>query len=139
MLAGEAAWAELTIGVMSIQGAFAEHIKMFERLGVGSVREVRTAKDFEGIDGLALPGGESTAMVLIAKPDEKTGGEHVAAVAAEAGIIEALHAWVRERQMPTWGTCAGLILLSNGLASGTTKIGGCVPTMPVWYMRSPES
>ena len=123
-LEGDASWAELKIGVMALQGAVAEHIKMFERLGVGSVVELKTAVDFDGLDGIAIPGGESTAMVLIARPDGSTGGKEVAEVAEKAGTLRKLTEWVKERQMPTWGTCAGLILLSNSLALGTTKQGG---------------
>lgn len=112
-LEGDPAWADLTVGVMALQGAFAEHVQMFSRLGVGDVREVRTAADFEGLDGLALPGGESTAMVLIAKPNASTGGTGVVEVAKKSGVLEALTDWVRVRGMPTWGTCAGLILLCD--------------------------
>lgn len=123
-LSGKADWAELTVGVLALQGAFAEHGVMFRRLGVGTVREVRTAAEMEGCDGLAIPGGESTAMVLIAKPGGHGGGDKVQQVAKETGILDALASWVQEKKMPTWGTCAGLILMSNELASGTTKQGG---------------
>jgi pyridoxal 5'-phosphate synthase pdxT subunit len=54
------------IGVLALQGAFLEHLAKFAALGV-SAREVRTARDLEGCDGLVLPGGESTAMALIAE------------------------------------------------------------------------
>ena len=123
-LEGKPAWGELTIGVLALQGAFAEHCVMFRRLGVGAVKEVRVAGEMEGCDGLAIPGGESTAMVLIAKPGGHGGGEKVQEVAAKSGIMDAVTGWVRERKMPTWGTCAGLILMSNELAQGTVKEGG---------------
>jgi 5'-phosphate synthase pdxT subunit len=123
-LEGKAEWAGLTVGVLALQGAFAEHAVMFRRLGVGTVKEVRTAAEMEGCDGLAIPGGESTAMVLIAKPGGHGGGDKVQQVAKESGILDAITSWVQEKKMPTWGTCAGLILLSNELASGTTKQGG---------------
>ena len=123
-LEGKAEWAGLTVGVLALQGAFAEHAVMFRRLGVGTVKEVRTAAEMEGCDGLAIPGGESTAMVLIAKPGGHGGGDKVQQVAKDSGILDAITSWVQEKKMPTWGTCAGLILLSNELASGTTKQGG---------------
>ena len=123
-LEGKPAWGELTIGVLALQGAFAEHCVMFRRLGVGAVKEVRVAGEMEGCDGLAIPGGESTAMVLIAKPGGHGGGDKVQEVAANSGIMDAVTGWVRERKMPTWGTCAGLILMSNELAQGTVKEGG---------------
>jgi 5'-phosphate synthase pdxT subunit len=49
------------IGVLAVQGDFAEHIRMLESLGVEG-REVRLPADLNGVDGLILPGGESTAM-----------------------------------------------------------------------------
>ncbi len=53
---------EMVIGVLALQGAFREHIKMLRRLGVKNVIEVRTAKDLSIVDGLIIPGGESTAI-----------------------------------------------------------------------------
>jgi 5'-phosphate synthase pdxT subunit len=123
-LAGKPEWAGLVLGVLALQGAFAEHAVMFRRLGVGTVKEVRTAAEMEGCDGVAIPGGESTAMVLIAKPGGHGGGNEVQRVAKDNGILDALTEWVQVKKMPTWGTCAGLILLSNELASGTVKQGG---------------
>ena len=63
-------------------------------------------------------------MVLICKPDEAKGGEHVASAAAESGILGGLTEWVTTKKMPTWGTCAGMILLSDRLVKDTQKIGG---------------
>lgn len=58
--------SELTIGVLAVQGAFIEHIKMLRQLGVNVV-EVRKAEQLTGLDGWMIPGGESTTMGLIAE------------------------------------------------------------------------
>lgn len=86
----------LTIGVLALQGAFIEHIKMLQQLGVHAV-EVRKAEQLIDLDGLIIPGGESTTMGLIAE---------------RWGLVEPLRKWVRNGY-PTWGTCAGMILLAN--------------------------
>lgn len=83
------------IGVLALQGAFAEHVKMLQALGVAA-REVRKPEQLDGLDGLILPGGESTTMGLIAE---------------RWGMVEPLRAWVRDGR-PIWGTCAGMILLA---------------------------
>jgi 5'-phosphate synthase pdxT subunit len=56
----------VTVGVCALQGAFREHCEAIESLGHTAV-EVRNADDLASIDGLIIPGGESTAMLLIAK------------------------------------------------------------------------
>ncbi len=84
------------IGVLALQGAFAEHIAILRHLGVEAV-EVRTPGQLEGLDGLILPGGESTTMGLVAE---------------RWGLVEPLRAWVHAGK-PTWGTCAGMILLAD--------------------------
>ena len=52
------------VGVLALQGAFREHIKMLKDLGVQTV-EVRLPEDFESLDGLVIPGGESTTMAIV--------------------------------------------------------------------------
>jgi 5'-phosphate synthase pdxT subunit len=94
-----------TIGVLALQGAFAEHIKLFGRLGVQAI-EVRKPEQLDDLDGLVIPGGESTSMGLIAQ---------------RWGLVEPLRDWVAGGK-PTWGTCAGMILLSKR-ATGQ-KLGG---------------
>lgn len=87
----------LRIGVLALQGAFAEHAAMLERLGAQAV-ELRQASDFsDKLDGIILPGGESTVM---AKLLHKTG--------LFLPIYKALCAG-----MPVLGTCAGMILLAK--------------------------
>ncbi|MCB0085036.1 MAG: pyridoxal 5'-phosphate synthase glutaminase subunit PdxT, partial [Caldilineaceae bacterium] len=82
---------ELTIGVLALQGAFAEHIKMLRQLGVNAV-EVRKAEQLATLDGLIIPGGESTTIGKLAQA---------------FGLMEPLRRFAREK--PVWGTCAGMI------------------------------
>jgi pyridoxal 5'-phosphate synthase pdxT subunit len=86
----------LVVGVLALQGGFAAHAKMLRELGA-DVREVRTPADLEGLDGLVLPGGESTTMSL--------------GIARE-GLAEPLRELVG-RGTPVLGTCAGLIMLDR--------------------------
>ncbi|MEY3748054.1 MAG: hypothetical protein RL194_1513 [Pseudomonadota bacterium] len=101
----------LHIGVLALQGAFAEHAHMLRQLGASAV-EVRKASQLAGLHGLIIPGGESTAISLIAE---------------RRGLIEPLRDWVRAGK-PVWGTCAGLILLADliegGRPAGQALIGG---------------
>jgi pyridoxal 5'-phosphate synthase pdxT subunit len=84
------------IGVLALQGGFDAHMKMLRDLGA-DVREVRTVADLDGLDGLVLPGGESTTMSL--------------GIASE-GLAEPLGELVRAGT-PVLGTCAGLIMLDR--------------------------
>jgi 5'-phosphate synthase pdxT subunit len=84
------------IGVLAMQGGFDAHMRMLRDLGA-DVREVRTTADLDGLDGLVLPGGESTTMSL--------------AIEAEQ-MAEPLGELVRGGT-PVLGTCAGLIMLDR--------------------------
>jgi 5'-phosphate synthase pdxT subunit len=86
------------IGVLAIQGDFLEHRQMLERLGVDAP-ELRLSKDLEGLDGLVIPGGESTTIVQLLDIFD---------------MRKTLVGLVREG-MPTWGTCAGMIVMANKL------------------------
>ena len=97
--------SEVRLGVLALQGAFREHIAMLKRLNVEAV-EVRLAQELDGLDGLIIPGGESTSMGLVAE---------------RWGLVEPLRRWVHGGK-PTWGTCAGMILLAEN-ATGQ-KLGG---------------
>jgi 5'-phosphate synthase pdxT subunit len=84
------------IGVLALQGGFQAHERMLQRLGART-REVRVPGDLEGLDGLVIPGGESTTMTL---GIEREGlGEPLRALAA--------------REVPLLGSCAGLIMLDR--------------------------
>jgi 5'-phosphate synthase pdxT subunit len=87
------------IGVLSVQGAFAEHQRCLEALNC-ETQQVRVPSDLENLDGIVFPGGESTAMGLIIGSSKNN------------EMWDALKAFVASGK-PTWGTCAGLILLSN--------------------------
>ena len=97
--------SEIRLGVLALQGAFREHIAMLKRLNVEAV-EVRLAQELADLDGLIIPGGESTSMGLVAE---------------RWGLVEPLRRWVHGGK-PTWGTCAGMILLAER-ATGQ-KLGG---------------
>jgi 5'-phosphate synthase pdxT subunit len=84
------------IGVLALQGGFAAHVALLEGLGA-EVREVRVPGDLEGLDGLVMPGGESTTMTL--------------GVARE-GLAEPLRAFAAAGR-PILGTCAGMIMLDR--------------------------
>jgi 5'-phosphate synthase pdxT subunit len=88
----------LRIGVLALQGSFLEHSLMLRRLGVDVV-EVRTPDQLKGINGLILPGGESTTISTLI-------GLH----GFRDPILE-----VADAGMPIWGTCAGMILLARSL------------------------
>jgi pyridoxal 5'-phosphate synthase pdxT subunit len=85
----------MKIGVLAIQGDFAEHIVMLKRLGVETA-EVRLPAHLQGLDGLIMPGGESTT---------------IGKLAVDYGLLEPLRAFGSTH--PIWGTCAGAIFLSK--------------------------
>ena len=64
-----------TIGVLAVQGDFAEHVRMLDALGVAT-REVRLPEDLVGLDGLILPGGESTAMRTLDRKSTRLNSSH---------------------------------------------------------------
>lgn len=135
--------SKVTIGVLALQGAFVEHIKLLqlaadelqlqqdasypppstsssvteEKTGDGDVAftflEIRTPAELARCDALIIPGGESTSISLIA---ERT------------GLLEPLREFVKVERKPTWGTCAGLILLAENAnkskSTGQELIGG---------------
>ncbi|RUP43065.1 PdxT/SNO family [Jimgerdemannia flammicorona] len=92
--------------MLALQGAFIEHVHILKRLPeVAEAILVRTQEQLESVDALIIPGGESTAMALIAE---------------RCGLFEPLRKFTRSK--PTWGTCAGMILLAN--EASKTKKGG---------------
>lgn len=101
----------LNIGILALQGAFVEHTRILRELGV-TVTEVRKHGQLEHLDGLIIPGGESTSMGLIAE---------------RWGLIAPLREWLRMGR-PTWGTCAGMILLADKVEGqkegGQSLLGG---------------
>ena len=87
-----------TIGVLALQGDFAEHVTVLRTLDIDA-REVRLPAEMEGLDGLIIPGGESMTMAKLMD---------------SYGLREPIQARVRDG-MAVWGTCAGLILLAKEL------------------------
>src|SRR3990170_2158684 len=86
----------MKIGVLALQGDFAEHIDVLRRLGVDAV-EVRLPDQLDALDGLIIPGGESTAISRLME---------------RWGLLEPMRARAR-LGMAIWGTCAGAILLAE--------------------------
>jgi 5'-phosphate synthase pdxT subunit len=97
---------KVKIGVLALQGAFTEHIKMLENLGVKAF-EVRLPKDIEGIDGLIIPGGESTT---------------IGKLAVRYKLVDPIKALAKAGK-PIWGTCAGMILLAKEIGRKQPLIG----------------
>jgi 5'-phosphate synthase pdxT subunit len=89
----------LTIGVLALQGAYDAHVKTLASLGA-TPQLVRVPQELDGIDGLIMPGGESTTMLKFLERN---------------GFFEVLQAFVQKT--PTFGTCAGAILLATGVES----------------------
>lgn len=85
----------MKVGVLALQGDFAEHVDMLRRLGV-ETEEVRLPDQLDDLDGLIIPGGESTTIGKLANA---------------YGLMEPLKQFGREKAI--WGTCAGAIFLSK--------------------------
>jgi 5'-phosphate synthase pdxT subunit len=88
----------MTIGVLALQGDFDAHRRRLEELGA-TVTLVRKAQDFDHIDGLVIPGGESTTFLKL----------------LPANVLERLRDFVHTK--PTFGTCAGAILLARNVTN----------------------
>ncbi len=91
----------MRVGVLALQGAFIEHVQMLARLGVQPV-EVRLPEHLEGLNGLIIPGGESTTMGLLAQ---------------KRGLLQPIRDFVGSGR-PLWGTCAGMILMAREILDG---------------------
>ena len=95
------------VGVLALQGAFREHVRALEQLGA-TARPVRLPRDLEGLDGVVLPGGESTTMTI---------------------LLERMQLWAPLRQalaggLPALATCAGMIVLAGRISDGLAGQGG---------------
>ncbi len=99
------------IGILALQGAFQEHADALEKLSA-EYKFIRNKSDLdEELDGLILPGGESTVQRKLAK---------------ELGLLEHIKEMIEEG-VPVLGTCAGLILLSKEIAGGEEAAFGTLP------------
>jgi 5'-phosphate synthase pdxT subunit len=95
----------MRIGILALQGAFREHEKMLRQLGVEAV-EVRLPDDLEGLDGLIIPGGESTT---------------IGKLAVEYGLVQPLRQFAAAK--PVWGTCAGMIFMAKDIGREQPLLG----------------
>jgi pyridoxal 5'-phosphate synthase pdxT subunit len=95
------------VGILSVQGAFAEHADLLARVGADPV-DVRTPQALDGLEALVLPGGESTTLGLVAEA---------------SGLLGALRAAVAGG-MPVLGTCAGMIMLARATTGGAQPLVG---------------
>ncbi|WP_276669744.1 pyridoxal 5'-phosphate synthase glutaminase subunit PdxT [Schaalia cardiffensis] len=91
----------VTIGVLALQGDVDEHMRALDRSGARALR-VRRAGELEQIDGLIIPGGESTT---------------ISKLLTSFGLFEPLAQRIRSG-LPTWGTCAGMIMLASTILDG---------------------
>nr|OQO29831.1 hypothetical protein B0A51_01988 [Rachicladosporium sp. CCFEE 5018] len=107
--------APITVGVLALQGAFAEHIPILQSASLDHDKHawtfclVRTPSELASCDALIIPGGESTAMSLIA---------------SRTALLEPLRDFINVARKPIWGTCAGLILLADVVSGGGPKLEG---------------
>lgn len=94
----------MKIGVLAAQGAFAEHIAALKKLGVEAV-EVRLPEDLEGLDGLIIPGGESTS---------------ISRIMLDFNLMEAIRK-LGKKGLPIFGTCAGLVMLARKIPGSSVE------------------
>jgi 5'-phosphate synthase pdxT subunit len=95
----------MKIGVLALQGAFAEHQQILEKIGVDVV-QVRLPEQLEEIQALIIPGGESTT---------------IGKVAVSYGLLDALKVFGKDK--PIWGTCAGAIFLAKNIGHDQPLLG----------------
>jgi len=94
----------MRIGVLAVQGAFAEHIAMLHKLKVEAL-PVRLPSELEGMDGLVIPGGESTSISLL-----------IAAYKLDGEVRR-----LAKEGLPVFGTCAGMILLAREISDSDVE------------------
>ena len=94
-------YRHLTIGVLALQGAVSEHCQQIEQLGA-TAKIVKNPSDLTALDGLVLPGGESTAIGKLMRT---------------VGLLEAIQQFAQQGK-GLFGTCAGMILLAKQIEGG---------------------
>lgn len=95
----------MKIGILALQGAFSEHIHMLRQLDVETV-EVRLPEELKNLDGLIIPGGESTT---------------IGKLAVMYHLMDPLRQFASER--PVWGTCAGMIFMAKAIGMDQPLLG----------------
>jgi 5'-phosphate synthase pdxT subunit len=90
----------MRVGVLALQGTFIEHINILRQLGV-EAPPIRLAAELDMLDGLIIPGGESTTMLRLMK---------------SFGLIQPIRNLAQD-DFPIWGTCAGMVLLAKNVSN----------------------
>jgi len=90
----------MRVGVLALQGTFVEHIGSLRQLGV-EARPIRLPHELDTLDGLIIPGGESTTMLRLME---------------NFGLIQSIRE-IAQNGLPIWGTCAGMILLAKEVSN----------------------
>ena len=98
---------DLQVGVLSLQGSVEEHISMLSKIKNVKPLEVSSLTSLESVDGIILPGGESTT---------------ISKLLIEFGLFEPLKQRIKQG-LPVWGTCAGMILLAKDVIGGNPHLG----------------
>lgn len=100
------------IGVLALQGDFREHIQILERLGAEPV-EVRRPEDLQGLDGVIIPGGESTA---------------IGNLMVHSGMLDAIRSFFYQGGA-VWGTCAGMVLAASATTGPSQPLLGIMSAL----------
>jgi 5'-phosphate synthase pdxT subunit len=90
----------MRVGVLALQGTFIEHIRLLRELGVDAP-PIRLSRELDTLDGLIIPGGESTTMLKLME---------------SFGLIQPIREMARDG-LPVWGTCAGMVLLAKNVSN----------------------
>jgi len=101
----------MRVGVLALQGTFIEHIDSLRQLGV-EAPPIRLPRELDTLDGLVIPGGESTTMLRLM---------------GSFGLIQPIRGMARDG-LPIWGTCAGMILLAKDVANYEMETLGLMDT-----------
>lgn len=129
----------VTVGVLALQGGFREHLEALKAASQaphisqsldrsGNISdlafdfiEVRNPRQLSVCDGLIIPGGQSTAISFLVK---------------SAGLLEPLKDFVKNQRKPTWGTCAGLILLAESIGNSSSSVPELIGGLDVEVCRN---
>ena len=101
----------MRVGVLALQGTFVEHIGALRKLGV-EAPPIRLPHEFDTLDGLIIPGGESTTMLRLME---------------SFGLIQTIKEMARDG-LPIWGTCAGMVLLAKDVSNYEMETLGLMDT-----------
>ncbi len=109
----------MKIGILALQGAFIEHIQMFGKIGVEAI-EVRLPGQLEHLEGLVIPGGESTTMMKLMHG---------------YGLVAPIRE-MASRLLPVWGTCAGMICLAKTAVNPDSSVMETLALMDITVRRN---